>query len=196
MNHETIAEGFSQALVEISEDLGYVGRGSRISNTPEMKRAIVKLYIQVFNFFGHAMTWYSSRFNRFKASVNAKFYDKTVLKIVGEIKRLVGLVKQEADLATQERVSDTSQQLTEVRDVLEVIRQIGDRTREKINEQESNFKSLGQTVRLSIGAFAQHHLHNVLSVQQSLHQTQQDQGQPRLIETPEQQEESEKEGSD
>ncbi|KAI2464414.1 hypothetical protein F4781DRAFT_72887 [Annulohypoxylon bovei var. microspora] len=57
VNHESIAEGFSRALQEISRDLDFVRRGTRMCNTTEMKGHVVSLYREVFAFLCYTMKW-------------------------------------------------------------------------------------------------------------------------------------------
>ncbi|XXH05540.1 Vacuolar protein sorting-associated protein atg6 [Hypoxylon texense] len=100
------AQGFSEALADLSSDLHYVGKSTGISDSPEMKRCVVKLYAEVFEFLCHAMKWYQSPGRRLLKSLNANFYDDSVQKRVTKIQRLVQQVNREANLKTQMRVMD------------------------------------------------------------------------------------------
>ncbi|KAI0883763.1 uncharacterized protein GGS22DRAFT_189731 [Annulohypoxylon maeteangense] len=106
VNHESIAEGFSRALQEISRDLNFVRRGTRMCNTTEMKGHVILLYREVFAFLCHTMKWYSSSWNRFKKAFDNKFYDKNVESRVKRIQGLVQRVRDEMRLASDQMVQD------------------------------------------------------------------------------------------
>jgi hypothetical protein len=99
--HNEIAEGFSRALMEISANMMFGQRQGAIYPTPAIKQLVVKLYIKYFQFLYGAMTWYQSKFKRFKAAFNQKFYTDEVQKKVTKIKEIVNEVIQEASLETQ-----------------------------------------------------------------------------------------------
>lgn len=78
-----------------------------------MKRCVIKLYAEVFEFLCHAMKWYQSPGRRLLKSFNANFYDTNVQKRVVKIQRLVQQVNREAELKTQVRVKDFTENLAE-----------------------------------------------------------------------------------
>lgn len=104
-NHEKTAEGISLALEDISKDLNYVGRSTEICDTPELRRHIIVMYCEVFEFLCHTIKWYSSSWNRFRKAYDGKFYDKLVQQRVQKIQRLVQRVRDELKLSTGRSVN-------------------------------------------------------------------------------------------
>lgn len=110
-----IANGFSRALVEISSDLSFSRKQSQIIPTPEIKILVVRLYIQIFQFLGHAMKWYQSFKNRVRAMLNKDFYDAIIEDKVADMKNLVVQIKQEAGIESQKDIKKISTDLEELR---------------------------------------------------------------------------------
>ncbi|KAL1865530.1 hypothetical protein Daus18300_007175 [Diaporthe australafricana] len=102
--HAKTAEGVSQALLDINMDLSFVRRGVQICSTPEMKKHVICLYKEVFEFLCYTMKWYSSAWQRLRKSIDAHYYDKEVLQRVDRIRGLVQRVRDELKLGTDERV--------------------------------------------------------------------------------------------
>ncbi|KAI1741309.1 hypothetical protein F4680DRAFT_416368 [Xylaria scruposa] len=98
VNHETMAEGFSRALQDISRDLNFVRRGTLLCNTAEMKGHILLLYRELFAFLCYTLKWYSSSWNRFRKAFDNRFYDKNVEQRVKRIQSLVQRVRDEMNL--------------------------------------------------------------------------------------------------
>ncbi len=76
----------------------------------------MQLYVQVFRFLCYAMTFYQSRRNRIKASLNQNFYNDQVQKMVNEIQRSVQLIRRESEFMTQSRVENTQIQVYKLAD--------------------------------------------------------------------------------
>ncbi|KAF7502672.1 hypothetical protein GJ744_005285 [Endocarpon pusillum] len=112
--HEAIANGFSRALVEISSDLSFSRKQSHIIPTSEIKILVVGLYIQIFQFLGHAMKWYQSWKSRFKAMLNRDFYDTNIEAKVASIKGLVTRIRQEAGLECQKDIKKIAADVAEL----------------------------------------------------------------------------------
>ncbi|KAM0253304.1 hypothetical protein ACHAQJ_007358 [Trichoderma viride] len=113
VNHKKVAEKFSEALKDITEDLGTVHKSVGISNSSQMKLLVVDLYVAVFNFLCAAMDWYESRLNRFKASLNQNYATKIDQNVL-DIKKVLDRIRLEADQVTQDRVQDTQQTIKSV----------------------------------------------------------------------------------
>ncbi|CZR56709.1 uncharacterized protein PAC_06598 [Phialocephala subalpina] len=169
VNYEQVADGFSRALGEISEDLNFVQRGTQISNTTEIKRHVVSLYREVFAFLCYAMKWYQSAWNRFQKSFHTKFYDKDVQQRVNTIKGLVKRVHDEMKLITDKTVQviftdqrngfiETNTRINELgRNVGELHEEL-ERILDRKFGQLANQFSLGQKMFMTLGANAQHEL--------------------------------------
>ena len=109
--HKENMEGFSRALVEMSDDLQFVQRQGLVHPTPQMKKLVVMLYLKYFRFLCHAMDWLTSRSKRFKAALNQNFYNRQVEEKVVEIKSIVAKIQQEASLQTQGVIEATHSQV-------------------------------------------------------------------------------------
>ncbi|KAI0017746.1 hypothetical protein F4780DRAFT_782018 [Xylariomycetidae sp. FL0641] len=140
-NHATVGEGLASALADISSDMRFVGKSTKISNSATVRRDVVRLYVEIFNFLCYAMNWYSSRWNRLKRSLDSKFYDEKVVKKVTDIKKLVKEVSREAKLETQSRTerieaqnSKIEKEVSDIKDGMkyltnELLKRNGDETR-------------------------------------------------------------------
>ena len=104
-------EGFSRALVEMSDDMQFVQRQGLVHPTPQMKKLVVVLYLKYFKFLCHTMDWLTSRLKRFKAALNQNFYNRQVEERVLEIKSIVTKIQQEASLQTQGVIEATHSQV-------------------------------------------------------------------------------------
>lgn len=74
--------------------MNFVGRTTGVCDTAELKRHVITLYCEVFEFLCHTMKWYSSAWNRFLKAYNGKFYDE---KIQGRVQKIQGLVQRVRD---------------------------------------------------------------------------------------------------
>ena len=124
-NYQKIAEGFNLALAEISSDLRYIRRTSRISDSPEIKQTIVTLYVQVFQFLCYAMNFYHSRKSRIKASFNQNFYNDEVKKMVSEMQLSVQHIRRESELIAQARIENTEVQVSKLTEHLLDLQVVG-----------------------------------------------------------------------
>ncbi|KAI1460022.1 hypothetical protein F4805DRAFT_454962 [Annulohypoxylon moriforme] len=160
INHESIAEGFSRALQEISRDINFVRRGTRMCNTAEMKSHVVLLYREIFAFLCYTMKWYSSSWNRFRKAFDNKFYDKNVESRVKRIQGLVQRVRDEIKLASDQMVQDIrSEQRT---GFIETYNRIDNRIDELeggLDEKLMRFaRMIGEQMCTTLMANAQHEL--------------------------------------
>ncbi|KAK4660734.1 hypothetical protein QC762_0022010 [Podospora pseudocomata] len=125
VNYQKIAEGFSLALVEMSENLRFVQKKTKVANTREMQRLVVALYVQVFKFLCHAMSFFHKRHKRFLASFNKGFYDKTVKAMVDGIQKTIGDIRNEAQHTTELRIEYMHQRFNDMEPVLVTLQRLG-----------------------------------------------------------------------
>ncbi|KAI1337702.1 hypothetical protein F5Y15DRAFT_151514 [Xylariaceae sp. FL0016] len=145
VNHETVADGISSALVNISKDMQFVRECTLITSSLTVKQAVVRLYVEVFSFLCYCMKWYQSSWIRFKKSFDKNFYDKHVEKRIDDIKVLVKQVSREAKLQTQKKTASTEERTTRMeRELLglkdltnELLRKTGDQTRNASLEDQN-----------------------------------------------------------
>lgn len=149
-----MAELFSEALEEIAESLQTVNKSVQISDSSQMKRLVVDLYIGVFDFLCHALEWYESSLKRFKNAFNQNSVNNISQK-VDVIKKTLGRIQLEADQVTQCRVQDTKQLVTEARQELKQLLEVaGKGTRQYENLEtvimdfrDQVFQQLGQMAK-------------------------------------------------
>ncbi|KAL7960283.1 hypothetical protein V8C34DRAFT_74353 [Trichoderma compactum] len=153
VNSKKMAEIFSEALEEIAESLQTVNKSVKISDSSQMKRLVVELYVGVFDFLCHALEWYESGLKRFKSAFNQNFANNINQKI-GVIKRTLGRIQLEADQVTQCRVQDTQQSVTKVlQGVEKLLEEAGKKTRQYGNletvmmDHYRLFQELGQVAK-------------------------------------------------
>ncbi|CAP65845.1 uncharacterized protein PODANS_5_10580 [Podospora anserina S mat+] len=135
VNYQKIAEGFSLALVEISENLRLVQKKTQVANTKEMQRLVVALYVQVFIFLCHAMSFLHKRHKRFLASFNKGFYDKTVKATVDGIQKTIGDIRNEAQHTTELRIEHMHQKMNDLEPILARLQQLGIQTHADTQQQ-------------------------------------------------------------
>ncbi|KAI1338824.1 hypothetical protein F5Y15DRAFT_98862 [Xylariaceae sp. FL0016] len=111
VNYEHIAQGFSKALADITVDLKFVRRSTRIHKSEEMCAIIIDLYVHTFKFLCDMMTWYSSRGRRFRSAFDCRFYDKAVEQKVTDIRRLVWRVEKELDLESASGIKQINEKV-------------------------------------------------------------------------------------
>ncbi|CAJ2499894.1 Uu.00g027470.m01.CDS01 [Anthostomella pinea] len=143
--YEHIAEVFSQALADMSDDLGFVHDSTKISDSPAMRKAVIELYVHMFKFLCDMMSWYSSPGKRIKSAFTVRFYDDKVKTKVAKIKRIVKRVEREATLETGFRVQATEQGIESLGDL---IRKLADENRAVIQADFSlQFQQLADKLR-------------------------------------------------
>ncbi|KAI1123361.1 hypothetical protein F5Y10DRAFT_270159 [Nemania abortiva] len=161
VNHENMAEGFSRALQELSQDLNFVRRGTLLCSTSEMKGHIVLLYREVFAFLCYTLKWYSSSWNRFRKAFDSNFYDKIVEQRVKRIQSLVQRVRDEINLMNDQMVQDIH--LEQRAGFTATIDLINSRFGElDLDAKFANFaQSLGEQMCKTFMAHAQHELNDL-----------------------------------
>lgn len=134
--HDQNGEGFSRALAEISADMNFSQRQGSIHPTNRMKHLVILLYIRYSKFLCHAMSWYHSRWGRFKAAMDQSYYGREVREKVNRIKDVVKDIEREASLETQGILSQTHKTVTHLEHIIAEVRrqnQIADQNRDLSN---------------------------------------------------------------
>ncbi|RGP61610.1 hypothetical protein FSPOR_9936 [Fusarium sporotrichioides] len=114
VNYKKVAEGFSEALSDISDHLRSVKKISKGSDSHDMRQHVIKLYCEVFELLCHALTWFTSKRKRLGAAFKKNFYDDTVVNLLSRIEKTVTAIDREANYISHgqvreiyERVLDT-----------------------------------------------------------------------------------------
>lgn len=110
-NHQTTGEKISAALSSIYGTLRRAQRHSRIADTPETQLRLVEIYIKVFEFLCFAMSWYRSRWKRFRKSFNKNFDQKDLDPKIKAIKDEWQNLLDEVQLVTNARIEGMSSTL-------------------------------------------------------------------------------------
>ncbi|KAM6512108.1 hypothetical protein FSOLCH5_009826 [Fusarium solani] len=95
INHK-IAEGFSQAISDVSDHLRSIKKTAQIADSPDMRRLVIRLYTEVFELLCNGLLWFTSKRKRFGAAFNKNFYDDTVADLVTKIEKTVAAIDREA----------------------------------------------------------------------------------------------------
>ncbi|WXC56856.1 hypothetical protein SNK03_002787 [Fusarium graminearum] len=114
MNYKKVAEGFSEALSDVSDHLRSVKKISKGADSHDMCLHVIKLYCEVFELLCHALTWFTSKRKRIGAAFKKNFYDDTVVGLLNRIQKTVAAIDREANYISHgqvreiyERVLDT-----------------------------------------------------------------------------------------
>lgn len=109
-NHEDIAEGVSDGLANLCDDIFFWRRQLLLfQDEPLMQRLSIKLYIVVFQFLVDIFTnWSQSSWDRFRHSFDRKFFDKLVVSRRAKIAEIADRLNGEANLATQRHAKSTA----------------------------------------------------------------------------------------
>ncbi|CEI66319.1 unnamed protein product [Fusarium venenatum] len=114
VNYKKVAEGFSEALSDVSDHLRSVKKISKGSDSHDMRQHVIKLYCEVFELLCHALTWFTSKRKRIGAAFKKNFYDDTVVSLLNRIEKTVTAIDREANYISHgqvreiyERVLDT-----------------------------------------------------------------------------------------
>ncbi|KAK8104990.1 hypothetical protein PG999_008349 [Apiospora kogelbergensis] len=164
VNHQKLADGFSRALQEISRDINFVRRGTKLCDTAEMRTLVVELYKEVFAFLCYSMKWYSSSRHRLRKAFDNHFYDKNVEQRVQSCQDLVQRVRDEMSLQNDRLVQDMhSGQRTGFDEIVNRISKVEDNLSAKFEDNlNAKFQMLTEIVGLkmfgTLQANAQHDL--------------------------------------
>ncbi|KAF0635513.1 hypothetical protein FPSE5266_01982 [Fusarium pseudograminearum] len=114
VNYKKVAEGFSEALSDVSDHLRSVKKISKGADSHDMRLHVIKLYCEVFELLCHALTWFTSKRKRIGAAFKKNFYDDTVVSLLNRIQKIVTAIDREANYISHgqvreiyERVLDT-----------------------------------------------------------------------------------------
>ncbi|KAI1081972.1 hypothetical protein F5B20DRAFT_578745 [Whalleya microplaca] len=156
VNYEQIANGFSQALADISVDLNFVRKSTLISDSDDIKAAIIELYVQVFKLLCDMMIWYQSRGKRFRTAFDVRYYDKKVEEKVTKIRRQIKRVERQVTMETAANVQTTKQDMKALLPRLEsVLRELADESRHEFRESlELKFRNFSQQFQYQVGLSA------------------------------------------
>lgn len=112
MNHDDIAEGISDGLDNLCDDIFFWRRQLIVfQDEPVMQRYSMQLYIVVFEFLVEIFSsWSQSSWDRFRHSFDRKYFDKLVRSRRERMAELASKLDREANLATQRHVRKTPTQ--------------------------------------------------------------------------------------
>lgn len=145
--------------------MNFVGRTTGICDTAELKRHVITLYCEVFEFLCHTMKWYSSAWNRFLKAYNGKFYDEKIRGRIQKIQGLVQRVRDELKLSTGRSVQTIRvEQHTNFLQMNSRLDTLEDTIDEKLEEKLQAFaldvgrslRELGPAVALQLMSHCQH----------------------------------------
>ncbi|KAK4678829.1 hypothetical protein QC764_0059260 [Podospora pseudoanserina] len=155
LNYQKIAEGFSLALVEMSANLRYVEKKTHIANTAEMQRLVVELYVKIFKFLCHAMSFFHKRRKRFFASFDKTFYDRSVQAMVDDIQKTIKRIKDEAQHTSELRIEEINSKVDWLVRLQELGTHSHGNSQQEIDDKNATaaigFKRLGETAVRHLG---------------------------------------------
>lgn len=165
VNYRKIADGFSLALVETCSDLHFVNKTVSISDSHEMRRLVVELYVGVFKLLCHAMDWFKRGKKRFFTSFNSSFHNDTVEALVRSIQKTVQRVKDEAQHIAHGRVERIEGMLV---DHILRLRSVGIDSRndslETIGQKLGNAREvLGHSSARTLGSVENQHMYGMFT---------------------------------
>ncbi|KAG8676531.1 hypothetical protein FPOAC1_002536 [Fusarium poae] len=106
VNYKRVAEGFSEALSDISDHLRSVRKISKGSDSYDMRQHVIKLYCEVFELLCHALAWFTSKRKRIGAAFKKNFYDDTVVNLLNRIEKTVAAIDREANYISHSQVRE------------------------------------------------------------------------------------------
>ncbi|XEV04992.1 hypothetical protein FSHL1_010279 [Fusarium sambucinum] len=112
--HNQLAEGFSQALVDIGTDMKFIIKQCTIQNKEEIRPHSLDFATEYFKFLTYSMTWFQSKWLRTKSSLAPAFYNDEIQTRVGNMKRIVKTISREAKLQTQMDIQDIKSQVSRI----------------------------------------------------------------------------------
>ncbi|KAK4195604.1 hypothetical protein QBC40DRAFT_288817 [Triangularia verruculosa] len=155
VNYQKIAEGFSLALLEMSADLRFVENKTQIANTKEMQQLVVQLYVKVFEFLCHAMSFFHKRRKRFFASFDKSFYDKTVEHMVHDIQKVIRRIQNEAQHASELRMKDMHSKVDQLFKLQQLAIDSHGNSQQEVHDKNAaaaaGFQRLGETAVRHLG---------------------------------------------
>ncbi|XEU99954.1 hypothetical protein FSHL1_005241 [Fusarium sambucinum] len=115
VNYKKVAEGFSEALSDISDHLRSVKKISKGSDSHDMRQHVIKLYCEVFELLCHALTWFTSKRKRIGAAFKKNFYDDTVVSLLNRIEKTVTAIDREANYISHGQVREIYERVLDTR---------------------------------------------------------------------------------
>ncbi|KAH6684957.1 hypothetical protein F5X68DRAFT_276978 [Plectosphaerella plurivora] len=86
VHHKTTAEGFAEALSDVSDCLRSVEKSTQIADSEDMRKLVVDLYIEVFGLLCHSLQWFMKKRKRWssalKLDTTVPMFQKKIEKIV------------------------------------------------------------------------------------------------------------------
>lgn len=108
-----------------------------------MKHLVILLYVRYSKFLCHAMTWYQSKWGRFKAAMDQNYYSREVQDKVNGIKDVVREIEREASLENQGILGETHEAVTHLEHMVAEIRR-----QNVIADQNHNLSNMDLTQKL------------------------------------------------
>jgi len=117
-SYEAVAQSFTKAMLDIGSYFhsvqqsgkvfdSFVKRTRKELDTPEIRRAVARAYVPVFKFLCKSLEWHSSKKNRIRSSLNAKYYEENIKQNVDDVRRLAQYLHN----AVNQAISDNTNQV-------------------------------------------------------------------------------------
>lgn len=168
-NYQKIADGFSNALLDISSGLDSIRRELQDFDSPIIRELLVDLYVKFFKFLTHALSFFCSKKERIKASVSKTFYDKNVDGLVKDVWKTIQKIHEETRRITQGRIRDVDHKVDGLDRKLDLMIAAvdnrngdGEDLRQKLVEMaDALLPMLGFKVAGTLGAVEQQSMHHI-----------------------------------
>ena len=135
-----------------------------IEDGPDMQKLVSELYVQVFQFLCHAMSYFRKRTKRLRSALNKHFYEKNFKTMVDGIRTTIQKIQQEAAHATEGRIRGLEDRVIQVDykldQVLPCLKAVGNESRDD-DEKQIGDKLILATRFVSLGNRAFQHLEAV-----------------------------------
>ncbi|KAJ4247112.1 hypothetical protein NW762_013250 [Fusarium torreyae] len=106
VNYRKVAEGFSEALSDVSDHLRSVKKIFKGTDSPDMRHHVIKLYCEIFELLCHALTWFTSKRKRIGAAFKKNFHDDTVVSLLNKIEKTITAIDREANYIAHGQVRE------------------------------------------------------------------------------------------
>lgn len=148
LEYKRICEGFSMAISSITSDLARIRRTAEISDTLQMKRHVVRLYVGIFEMFCAYLEWFQrSSLKRLAASFDRNFYPKSVEPRLNEVKESVQEIEKEANLVMQSRIKEVHQSL--LKDAPQQRTAANESRQDNVSTSQAKLSRFGETLGYS-----------------------------------------------
>ncbi|KAK8054426.1 hypothetical protein PG996_013727 [Apiospora saccharicola] len=108
--HREIAEGFSQALAEISDKMSFSCKQSFLYSNDKIRELVIRLYIRYFKFLCLTMEWFSKK-KRIRSSFDQSYIPKKIQTEVKDIKGIAEGIQTEVALEFQRDVKERLEEM-------------------------------------------------------------------------------------